>query len=38
MSIELPSQVVWLLNVIGVNWPDVDEDQSPICLIVLDAS
>lgn len=27
MSIELPSQVVWLLNVIGVNWPDVDEDQ-----------
>lgn len=27
MSIELPSQVVWLLNLIGVNWPDVDEDQ-----------
>jgi uncharacterized protein YukE len=27
MSINLPSQVVWFLNFIGVNWPDVDEDQ-----------
>jgi uncharacterized protein YukE len=27
MSIDLPSQVVWFLNLIGVNWPDVDEDQ-----------
>jgi hypothetical protein len=27
MSIELPDQVVWLLNLIGVNWPNVDEDQ-----------
>jgi uncharacterized protein YukE len=27
MSIELPGQVVWLLNLIGVNWPAVDEDQ-----------
>lgn len=27
MSIELPGQVVWLLNLIGVNWPNVDEDQ-----------
>jgi uncharacterized protein YukE len=27
VSIELPSEVVWFLNVIGVNWPNVDEDQ-----------
>lgn len=27
MSIELPGEVVWFLNVIGVNWPNVDEDQ-----------
>lgn len=27
MSIELPSEVVWFLGVIGVNWPNVDEDQ-----------
>lgn len=27
MSVELPSQVVWLLNVIGVDWPNVDEDE-----------
>ena len=27
VSVELPSQVVWILNVIGVNWPNVDEDQ-----------
>lgn len=27
MSIELPSEVVWFLNLIGVQWPNVDEDQ-----------
>lgn len=27
MSLQLPSQVVWFLNLIGVSWPDVDEDQ-----------
>jgi uncharacterized protein YukE len=27
MSVELPGEVVWLLNIIGVNWPNVDEDQ-----------
>jgi len=26
MSIELPSEVVWFLNLIGVNWPAVNED------------
>lgn len=27
MSVELPGEVVWFLNLIGVNWPNVDEDQ-----------
>lgn len=27
MAIDLPSEVVSFLNFIGVNWPDVDEDQ-----------
>jgi uncharacterized protein YukE len=27
VSIELPGEVVWFLNLIGVNWPNVDEDQ-----------
>lgn len=27
MSIELPSDVAWFLNIIGVPWPNVDEDQ-----------
>jgi uncharacterized protein YukE len=27
VSINLPGQVVWFLNAIGVNWPAVDEDQ-----------
>lgn len=27
MSIELPGEVVWFLNLIGVQWPNVDEDQ-----------
>jgi hypothetical protein len=26
MSIELPSEIVWFLNLIGVNWPAVNED------------
>ncbi|MEY9878208.1 uncharacterized protein YukE [Streptacidiphilus sp. MAP12-33] len=27
MSIMLPGELVWVLNLIGVNWPDVDEDK-----------
>lgn len=27
MSIELPSELVWIMNLMGLNWPDVDEDQ-----------
>ena len=27
MSVGLPGEVVWFLNLIGVNWPNVDEDQ-----------
>ena len=27
MSIELPSEVAWFLNLIGVPWPNIDEDQ-----------
>lgn len=27
MSVELPSEVAWFLNIIGVPWPNVDEDQ-----------
>jgi len=27
MSIQLPSQVVQFLQVIGINWPDIDEDK-----------
>ena len=27
MSIQLPSDVTWLLNLVGVQWPAVDEDQ-----------
>lgn len=26
MSVDLPEPVVWLLNFIGVYWPDIDED------------
>lgn len=26
MSIELPGEVVWFLSLIGVNWPNVNED------------
>lgn len=27
MSVELPGEVAWFLNLIGVPWPNVDEDQ-----------
>ncbi|AXI80267.1 WXG100 family type VII secretion target [Peterkaempfera bronchialis] len=27
MSVMLPSELVWLLDVIGIDWPDVDEDE-----------
>lgn len=27
MSVELPGEVVWFLNLIGVTWPNVDEDE-----------
>src|SRR5882757_9943391 len=27
VSVELPGEVAWFLNLIGVNWPNVDEDQ-----------
>ncbi|MER5639610.1 hypothetical protein ABT095_21960 [Kitasatospora sp. NPDC002227] len=27
MSIELPSELVWVMNLLGLNWPDVDEDE-----------
>lgn len=27
VSVELPGEVVWFLNLIGVSWPNVDEDQ-----------
>ncbi|MEZ0091284.1 hypothetical protein [Streptacidiphilus sp. EB129] len=27
MSINLPGELVWVLSLIGVNWPDVDEDK-----------
>lgn len=27
MSVELPNELVWVLNAIGVVWPNVDEDQ-----------
>lgn len=27
MSIELPDELVWVMNLIGLNWPDVDEDE-----------
>jgi uncharacterized protein YukE len=26
MSIELPSEVEWFLNLIGINWPNISED------------
>jgi uncharacterized protein YukE len=27
LSIELPDDLVWVMNVIGLNWPDIDEDE-----------
>lgn len=27
MGLELPGPLVWVLNLVGINWPNVDEDQ-----------
>ncbi|MFE0460223.1 hypothetical protein ACFW1A_13350 [Kitasatospora sp. NPDC058965] len=27
MSIELPDDLVWVMGVIGLNWPEIDEDE-----------
>ncbi|WP_354641501.1 hypothetical protein [Kitasatospora camelliae] len=27
MSIELPPELVWIMDLMGLNWPDVDEDE-----------
>ena len=27
MSIQLPSELTWCLNMLGIPWPDIDEDQ-----------
>ncbi|MFB7662639.1 hypothetical protein ACFC1R_01650 [Kitasatospora sp. NPDC056138] len=27
MSIELPSELVWIMDLMGLNWPDIDEDE-----------
>ncbi|MFC8451785.1 hypothetical protein [Kitasatospora sp. NPDC057223] len=27
MSIDLPSEVVWIMDLMGLNWPDIDEDE-----------
>lgn len=27
MSIQLPSQLTWCLNLVGIPWPDIDEDE-----------
>lgn len=27
MSIQLPSELTWCLNMVGIPWPDIDEDQ-----------
>lgn len=27
MSIQLPSQLTWCLNLLGIPWPDIDEDE-----------
>lgn len=27
MSIMLPGELIWVMSLIGVNWPDVDEDK-----------
>lgn len=27
MGVVLPSELAWVLNLIGINWPNIDEDQ-----------
>ncbi|WP_336047307.1 WXG100 family type VII secretion target [Streptomyces sp. CA2R101] len=27
MSIELPGEVVWIMDLMGLEWPDIDEDE-----------
>jgi hypothetical protein len=27
MSVELPTELAWVLNLLGFNWPNIDEDQ-----------
>lgn len=27
MSIELPGEVVWIMELMGLGWPDIDEDE-----------
>jgi hypothetical protein len=27
VSIDLPSELVWIMDLMGLNWPDVDEDE-----------
>ena len=27
MSIQLPSELTWCLNMLGIPWPDIDEDE-----------
>ena len=27
MSIELPDEVVWIMDLMGLEWPDIDEDE-----------
>ncbi|MFE4022976.1 hypothetical protein ACFXPZ_37210 [Streptomyces sp. NPDC059101] len=27
MSIELPAEVVWIMDLMGLEWPDIDEDE-----------
>ena len=27
MSIQLPSELTWCLNLLGIPWPDIDEDE-----------
>src|SRR5437899_974321 len=31
MSIELPPEIVWVLNLLGLPWPAVDEDDLRVC-------
>ncbi|MFF9782067.1 hypothetical protein YWIDRAFT_03435 [Streptomyces sp. SceaMP-e96] len=27
MSIELPGEVIWIMDLMGLEWPDIDEDE-----------